>query len=302
MPERDHQFCGGYTGSGEDGGCAYIVGAADRAAGGGIFCGASRQAGSAYCEVHHASCYLPVGSAAERRKIMEIEALAEAVGGTQGRDLRLPPEPLLRRLDRIARAPARANRSRYVRKEKSMAHSGKAADATRSEPGAPSAERLQHGMVERIDRALADAAGNPGRPYRAVDILAAMERRGTITSGMRQAGEDFRARFAVAQLDPLRALDLSRQRFGEPGLRRDGDGPGIRIEAARGAVWRAIQAVGGIASPGGSCLWHVIGWERTLKEWALRQGWNGRRVTQEAASGILVAALGALEAHRGRPQ
>jgi hypothetical protein len=34
-----------------------------------------------------------------------------------------------------------------------------------------------------------------------------------------------------------------------------------------------------------------------LKEWALEQGWSGRRVSQEAASGILVAALGALETH-----
>src|SRR5205085_6908616 len=116
---------------------------------------------------------------------------------------------------------------------------------------------------------------------------------------MRQAGEDFRARFAVAQLDPLRALDLSHLRIAEPRLRREGDGPGLRIEAARGTVWRAIQAVGGIASPAGSCLWHVIGWEQSLKEWALERGWSGRRVSQEAASGILVAALGALEAHFG---
>ena len=64
-------------------------------------------------------------------------------------------------------------------------------------------------------------------------------------------------------------------------------------------VWHAIRAVGGIASPAGSCLWHVVGWERSLKEWALEQGWSGRRVSQEAASGILIAALGALEAHFG---
>jgi hypothetical protein len=41
----------------------------------------------------------------------------------------------------------------------------------------------------------------------------------------------------------------------------------------------------------------VVGWERSLKEGALEHGWAGRRVSQEAASGILVAALGALEAH-----
>lgn len=170
-------------------------------------------------------------------------------------------------------------------------------------PGAAvTAERLQHGPVEPVARPIADSAGIPGRPYRAVDTLAIMERRGSITPAMRQAGEDFRARFAVAQLDPLRALDLSHLRMGERGVRPDRDGPGQRIEAARNAVWRAVQAVGGIASPAGSCLWHVVGWESSLKEWALGQGWAGRRVSQEAASGILIAALGALEGHFGGKQ
>jgi hypothetical protein len=114
---------------------------------------------------------------------------------------------------------------------------------------------------------------------------------------MRQAGEDFRARFAIAQLDPLRAFDVSRPRTGNPSKFRASEEPGLRIEGARDAVWRAILAVGGLGSAGGSCLWHVVGWERSLKEWALEQGWNGRRVSQEAASGILIAALGTLQAH-----
>ena len=163
----------------------------------------------------------------------------------------------------------------------------------------PTPERRRQGRVERLAQPIADAAGHPAQPYRAVDTLMVMERRGSITAAMRQAGEDFRARFAVAQLDPLRALDLSHLRIAEPRLRREGDGPGPRIEAARGTVWRAVQAVGGIASPAGSCLWHVLGWEQSLKEWAQGQGWSGRRVSQEAASGILIAALGALETHLG---
>src|SRR5579875_1643978 len=122
---------------------------------------------------------------------------------------------------------------------------------------------------------------------------------GSISATMRQAAEDFRACFAAAQLDPLRALDWSRFRSGVKTLRPDADAVGVRAEAARRAVWRAIQAVGGIASPAGSCLWHVVGWEQSLKEWACGQGWNGRRVSQEAASGILIAALGALEVHFG---
>jgi hypothetical protein len=163
----------------------------------------------------------------------------------------------------------------------------------------PTPERRTHGVVEQLERPIADESGRPGRPYRAVDTLGAMERRGSITAGMRQAGEDFRTRFATAQLDPLRAPDWARLRVGGSPRFRTGDGSGLRIEGARDAVWRAIRAVGGIGSPGGSCLWHVVGWERSLKEWALEQGWNGRRVSQEAASGILIAALGALEAHFG---
>lgn len=169
--------------------------------------------------------------------------------------------------------------------------------ATPVPDGVVPAERLQHGLVEPVPVIIADSEGRPARPYRAVDTLAMMERRGSITAGMRQAGEDFRRRFALAQLDPLRALDLSRLSLGDKPTRRDDHAPGLRVEAARTAVWRAIGAVGGIASPAGSCLWHVVGWERSLKEWAQEQGWAGRRVSPEAASGILVAALGALEAH-----
>jgi hypothetical protein len=165
----------------------------------------------------------------------------------------------------------------------------------------PTPERRRQGKVERLERPVPDSLGRPARPYRAVDTLAAMERRGTITPEMRQSGEDFRARFAIAQLDPLSAFDLTRLKAGRNAGSRPAEGPGLRIEHARDVVWRAILAVGGLGSAGGSCLWHVLGWERTLKEWALEQGWNGRRVSQEAASGILIAALGALEAHLKTP-
>jgi hypothetical protein len=177
-----------------------------------------------------------------------------------------------------------------------MRKRGPARDIPDGARAAVTSERLQHGSVERIEWPIADDAGRPARPYRVVDTLQIMERRGSITAAMRQAGEDFRARFAQAQLDPMRALDLSRLRVGDAAT-KPGGVPGLRIEAARRSVWRAIQAVGGIASPAGSCLWHVLGWECSLKQWALEQGWSGRRVSQEAASGILVAALGALEMH-----
>ncbi len=161
----------------------------------------------------------------------------------------------------------------------------------------PTPERQKQGQIERLERPIADGSGRSGRPYRAIDTLAMMERRGSITSEMRQAGEDFRARFAVAQLDPLTAFDISRVRSGRHSTLTSGEGPGLRIEHARDVVWRAILAAGGLGSAGGSCLWHVLGWERSLKEWALEQGWSGRKVSQETASGILIAALGALESH-----
>jgi hypothetical protein len=161
----------------------------------------------------------------------------------------------------------------------------------------PTPERSNHGVVERLERTISDTSGRPGRPYRFVDTLAVMERRGSITAGMRQAGEDFRDCFAVAQLDPLSAFDISRPRIGSRGGFKSVEEPGSRIEKARSVVWRAILAVGGLGSAGGSCIWHVVGWQQSLKEWAIEQGWNGRRVSQEAASGILIASLGTLEAH-----
>lgn len=177
----------------------------------------------------------------------------------------------------------------------------KATTLATAEPGSvPTVERQRQGAIEQVSRSIADETGRSARPFRAIDTLTVMERRGSITAGMRQAAEDFRMRFAVAQLDPLRALDYSRPRDGGTGRATRGPDSGLRVESAREHVWRAIAAVGGPRSPGGSCLWHVVGWERSIKEWALEQGWNGRRVSQEAASGILVAALGALESHYGR--
>jgi hypothetical protein len=164
-------------------------------------------------------------------------------------------------------------------------------------PIAPTPERYRQGSIERLEQPISDAAGTISRPHYAVDTLLAMERRGSITPAMRQAGQDFRRYFAIAQLDPLRARDWSQPRQRGAARHLGADDAGWRIEKARDFVWHSIRAVGGLAAPGGSCLWHVVGWGRSLKEWALEQGWSGRRVSQESASGILIAVLGALDAH-----
>lgn len=64
--------------------------------------------------------------------------------------------------------------------------------------------------------------------------------------------------------------------------------------AARYRVHDTLQALGGISSPAGSCVWHVVRLQQCVREWAIRQGWGGRLVRQEQAQGILVAALGVL--------
>ena len=67
----------------------------------------------------------------------------------------------------------------------------------------------------------------------------------------------------------------------------------------RRRVHRVMQALGGMSSPAGSCVWHVVGLQRSVREWALRQGWGGRLVRQEQAQGILIAALGVLAVQFG---
>jgi hypothetical protein len=130
--------------------------------------------------------------------------------------------------------------------------------------------------------------------HRTVDTLGKMLRSGTITQEMHDAAKDFQAAFIIAQLDPLRALPILRV----PGTGREPDLSERQLHARR-RVNEAIAALGGISSPAGSCIWHVVGLQRSVREWAIRQGWGGRPVRQEQAQGILVAALGVLAGNLG---
>src|SRR5260370_18133009 len=86
----------------DDCGCAFVVDDTDPFPGGVKFCDAPRASGSAYCPRHQALCHLPKDSAAERRELREIEALAEAIGGKRGREARQAPDRPLRRLRHIS--------------------------------------------------------------------------------------------------------------------------------------------------------------------------------------------------------
>ena len=71
------------------------------------------------------------------------------------------------------------------------------------------------------------------------------------------------------------------------------------IKRPRACAGKPLELLAGIGSPAGSCVWHVVGLQRSIREWAMRQGWGGRPVRVEQAQGILVAALGVLASHYG---
>ena len=143
----------------------------------------------------------------------------------------------------------------------------------------------------------ADPDGRPVLHHRVVDTLGKMLRAGTIDETMYDAAKDLQASFIVANLDPLRALPILRV----PGTGRAPDLNERQLHA-RDRVHKALEALGGISSPAGSCVWHVVGLQQSVREWAMRQGWGGRPVDQKEAKGILVAALGMLANHCGHSE
>jgi hypothetical protein len=124
--------------------------------------------------------------------------------------------------------------------------------------------------------------------HRTVDTLGKMLRANTITQEMHDAARTFQRDFQRAGLDPIRARSMMMPVCpGAPDLTES------QLDARR-RVHRALARLGGIGSPGGSCLWHVLGCGCSIREWSIRQGWNGRLIRQEHAVGILIAALGTL--------
>jgi hypothetical protein len=130
--------------------------------------------------------------------------------------------------------------------------------------------------------------------HRTVDTLGKMLRAGTITPEMHDAARAFQADFAIASLDPIRATPTLRV----PGIGREPCLNDRQIDARR-RVHAAMQRLGGIGGPAGSCVWHVVGLQQSIRDWATRQSWNGRPSDQREAKGILIAALGMLAGHYG---
>jgi hypothetical protein len=71
---------------------------------------------------------------------------------------------------------------------------------------------------------------------------------------------------------------------------RGGATPDGNAVSSRRRVSKTLDALGELGSPAGSCVWHVVGLQRSIREWVMRQGWGGP-VRVEQAQEILVAGL-----------
>lgn len=151
----------------------------------------------------------------------------------------------------------------------------------------PTGERLRHGSFERIETVTYNEEGKATRNLaeRSLGVIERMAKRGAITDQMADAAVRFGNDFAIAALQPMRASSL-RERTDNRFVPQE---ISWRATRARGRVMAAMRAVG---EPGGSCMWSVLGEERSLKEWALTA-----RVSDENATGVLIGALGTLKAH-----
>jgi hypothetical protein len=180
-----------------------------------------------------------------------------------------------------------------------MAKRSKRHVPTLEELSKPSRWRLQHGGFSEPVRDADPDTGTPVQHRRAVDTLGLMLTNGTISPEMHDAAVAFRTTFRAAALDDLQPMALDRISGGP------GDGMTERNLHARRKVAAAMAALGGPGSAAGSIVWHVVGLEASVREWAQRQGWGGRPVGAPQAQGMLVAALSVLAGHYGltrRPQ
>lgn len=174
-----------------------------------------------------------------------------------------------------------------------MASKHKRATTSREDLSEPSKWRLQHGPITAPERGADPETGVPVQRRRAVDTLGILLENGSITPQMHEAAEIFRSQFRAAALDGMRTMSLIRV------ARGTGDPLTERHVSARQKVSAAIRHVGGMQSPAGSSLWHVVGLECSIREWAMQKGWNGKVLVPAHGQGILVCALGTLVEHYG---
>jgi hypothetical protein len=168
--------------------------------------------------------------------------------------------------------------------------------AARRKKAAPSGRKQAQPAIRQVTEF--DPNGIEITHHRTVDTLRLMLEAGNITAAMHDAARDFQAAFTIACFDSMPRVNLNLMARSPSAAHHVCDLNDAQL-AARERVACALDALGGHGSPAGSCVWHVVGMQSSIREWALRQGWGGRPVRQESAQGILVAALGVLAMHYG---
>ena len=158
----------------------------------------------------------------------------------------------------------------------------------------PTTWRRQHDNFVLIDLGTDSDTGHAITRHRAVDTLGQMLTNGTITTEMHDAGSTFRHLFRMAQLGSIGVSSLVRTAGVTP------PGPADHHITAGLRVAEAMDVLGGHNSAAGSCAWHVLGCQSSVREWSMRQGWGGRIVPSAQAQGMLTATLAVLAAHFGR--
>lgn len=128
---------------------------------------------------------------------------------------------------------------------------------------------------------------------RVPDRLARLAANGVLTPSMVAAAAAFAEAFHHAHLSSLKCSALQVPAGGDATEMADA------VVHARRRVHAALNALGGLSGLAGSCVWEVVGEERTLNEWRLGRAWAGRVMDWRCAQGILVAALDVLAGHYG---
>ncbi len=169
----------------------------------------------------------------------------------------------------------------------------KPATGRREDLAKPTVWRRQHGDFNPPSFDIDPDTGVEVVHHRAADTLGIMLSKGTITPEMHDAGVVFRNLFRSAALSDMRTSQLTRL----PG--KVADTLSEHNVDARRKIAEALDVLGGHDSAAGSCAWHVLGRECSVREWAMRQGWGGRPVHPAQAQGILTATLSVLAAHFG---
>jgi hypothetical protein len=192
--------------------------------------------------------------------------------------------------NKTAASPAKTNEGTMSKSQKTAVRAGKTRIRRRS--------KLINEQFATRQVTEFDPNGIEVTHHRTVDTLGMMLDSGAITPGMHAAARDFQAAFTIACFDCMPRVNLTLMTRSPSASHHTPDLTDGQL-AARERIARALDVLGGHGSPAGSCVWHVVGLQTSIREWALRQGWGGRPVRQESAQGILVAALGVLAKHYG---